>query len=126
MDGAQAAAVTGVPRGAALWSRSCVAPVGAAVCMASSLRSESFVSGDYQASHGAVGGHMGGPGRAPKVIYDGKRMRKPVVRKSIDFNPTVVRYLQVNKRFRIGFVMPAPPIRFDTVFNVQRSGAHSI
>jgi hypothetical protein len=29
------------------------------------------------------------------LVFDGKRMRKPVARKTIDYNSSVVRYLEV-------------------------------
>ncbi|KAL3699938.1 hypothetical protein R1sor_017960 [Riccia sorocarpa] len=34
-------------------------------------------------------------GSRPNVIFDGKRMRKPVHRRTVDYSSTVVRYLQV-------------------------------
>jgi hypothetical protein len=37
----------------------------------------------------------------PNVIFDGKRMRKPVHRRTVDYSSTVVRYIQV-------FFVPSP------------------
>eukprot|EP01027_Heterolobosea_sp_BB2_P011343 GEZU01016514.1.p1 GENE.GEZU01016514.1~~GEZU01016514.1.p1 ORF type:complete len:445 (-),score=71.92 GEZU01016514.1:23-1357(-) len=53
---------------------------------------------------GMAGGMGGGGGdnmynmylreRESRMVFDGKRMRKPIVRKSIDYNPTVMNYLK--------------------------------
>ena len=32
---------------------------------------------------------------APKVVFDGKRMRKAVVRKTVDYNSSIIRMLEV-------------------------------
>ncbi len=31
----------------------------------------------------------------PRIIYDGKRMRKPIQRKTVDYGSTVIKYLEV-------------------------------
>lgn len=53
---------------------------------------------------GGGGGNGGGAGGKPnyysrsKTVYDGKTIRKAVVRKTIDFNASVLRYIQ-NRSF---------------------------
>ena len=59
--------------------------------------SESRVSGGYGGNTEGSGG--GQWGQRQRVVYDGKRMRKPVVRKTIDFNTTVARYLIVGRPY---------------------------
>jgi hypothetical protein len=78
---------------------------------AATTRSESFVSGD-----GVYAPRMPPGVRGPKIVYDGKRKREnPVVRKTVDFNPTIVRYLQVTfSHFHIDL-----PFLYFTVFRPQ-------
>lgn len=39
----------------------------------------------------------GGGGGGGKIVYDGKRMRKAVTRRTIDFNASIIRGLQVRR-----------------------------
>ena len=49
--------------------------------------------GGYSGSRDSSGGGYRIP--AHKMVYDGKRMRKAITRRTIDFNATVLRGLQV-------------------------------
>ena len=37
--------------------------------------------------------------RNPRIIFDGKRIRKAVVRRPVDYNSTIIRYLE-ERHFR--------------------------
>ena len=54
-----------------------------------------------QSSRGGFQGQAGGPSYSaqqgtfvPKFVFDGKRMRKPVVRRTVDFNSSVIKRLK--------------------------------
>lgn len=55
------------------------------------------------------GGHMGGGNRRQmggnvpfsKMVFDGKRMRKAIQRRTVDYNHSVARWMQVSKSISI-------------------------
>lgn len=54
---------------------------------------EGYSSSNRDSSSGGGGGGYRIP--AHKMVYDGKRMRKAITRRTVDFNATVLRGLQV-------------------------------
>ena len=58
----------------------------------------SSMSNSYAARDNYSGGGGGG-----KIVYDGKRMRKAVTRRTIDFNASIIRGLQVS--LKVGVIV---------------------
>lgn len=44
---------------------------------------------------GGEGDHFFGHHGRERMVFDGKRMRKPIQRKTVDFNSTVIEYIKV-------------------------------
>ena len=63
-------------------------------------------SGGWHQGERATGGEdwSGGGWKKERHVYDGKRMRKPVVRKTVDFNSTVLLHIEVNSMSNIIFL----------------------
>ncbi|KAF8938117.1 hypothetical protein BGZ58_001564 [Dissophora ornata] len=63
------------------------------------------------------GGGGGGGGYGSRIVFDGKRMRKSIQRRTVDYNHSITRWLQIapyikNKR-ELPFLRPDPNFIFD-------------
>jgi hypothetical protein len=66
-------------------------------------------SAPHYEDNGHGGGHMGGGNRRQmggnvpfsKMVFDGKRMRKAIQRRTVDYNHSVARWMQVRKEIRL-------------------------